>query len=112
MRKPIVAQMTPISRSRKGSASSKTRSSDAVSIDGVRKRFVEQRTNVMGFAFCSSQPHRIAWRKIMLMTLPLCANISETSSPSTITVGRGKKSHFDEHKQDKQFFRCVGSFGA
>ena len=42
----------------------------------------------------------------------LCANISETSSPSTITVGRGKKSHFDEHKQDKQFFRCVGSFGA
>src|ERR1019366_3043950 len=28
----------------------------------------------------------------------LCANISETSSPSTITVGRGKKSHFDEHK--------------
>ena len=43
---------------------------------------------------------------------PLCANISETSSPSTITVGRGKKSHFDEHKQDKYFFRCVGSFGA
>src|ERR1035437_744085 len=25
---------------------------------------------------------------------PLCANMSETSSPSTITVGRGKKSHF------------------
>src|ERR1700694_5520170 len=43
---------------------------------------------------------------------PLCANISETSRPSTITVGRGKKSHFDEHEQDKQFFRCVGSFGA
>ena len=42
----------------------------------------------------------------------LCANINETSRPSTITVGRGKKSHFDEHKQDKQFFRCVGSFGA
>jgi hypothetical protein len=42
----------------------------------------------------------------------LCANMSETSSPSTITVGRGKKSHFDEHKQDKQFFGCVGSFGA
>ena len=42
----------------------------------------------------------------------LCANMSETSSPSTITVGRGKKSHFDEHKQDKYFFRCVGSFGA
>ena len=42
----------------------------------------------------------------------LCANISETSRSSTITVGRGKKSHFDEHKQDKQFFRSVGSFGA
>src|ERR1017187_5226694 len=41
---------------------------------------------------------------------PLCANMSETSRPSTITVGRGKKSHFDEHKQDKHFFRCVGSF--
>ena len=42
----------------------------------------------------------------------LCANMSDTSRPSTITVGRGKKSHFDEHKQDKHFFRCVGSFGA
>jgi sugar phosphate isomerase/epimerase len=42
----------------------------------------------------------------------LCAKMSETSRPSTITVGRGKKSHFDEHKQDKQFFGCVGSFGA
>jgi hypothetical protein len=51
---------------------------------------------------------KVQWR----YTRPLCANISETSSPSTITVGRGKKSHFDEHKQDKQFFRCVGSFGA
>jgi hypothetical protein len=45
-------------------------------------------------------------------SLPLCANIGETSCPSTITVGRGKKSHLDEHKQDKYFFRCVGSFGA
>jgi hypothetical protein len=43
---------------------------------------------------------------------PLCANISETSSPSTITVGRGKKSHIDKHEQDKHFFRWVGSFGA
>jgi hypothetical protein len=43
---------------------------------------------------------------------PLCAKMSETSGPGTITVGRGKKSHFDNHKQDKQFFRCVGSFGA
>jgi len=42
----------------------------------------------------------------------LCANMSETSIPSTITVGRGKKSHFDKHEQDKHFFRCVGSFGA
>ena len=42
----------------------------------------------------------------------LCANISETSSPSIITVGRGKKSHFYERKQDKYFFRSVGSFGA
>jgi hypothetical protein len=42
----------------------------------------------------------------------LCANISETGCPSTITVGRGKKSHLDEHKQDQYFFRCVGSFGA
>ena len=44
--------------------------------------------------------------------LTLCANMCETSRPWTITVGRGKKSHFDEHKQDKHFFRCVGSFGA
>jgi hypothetical protein len=43
---------------------------------------------------------------------PLCANMSETSSPSTITVGRGKKSHFDKHEQDKLFLRCVGSLGA
>jgi hypothetical protein len=46
------------------------------------------------------------------LSAPLCANMSETSRPSTITVGRGKKSHFDDHKQDKYFFRCVGSFGA
>src|SRR5664280_1949964 len=46
------------------------------------------------------------------LTDSLCANMSETSSPSTITVGRGKKSHFDKHGQDKYFFRCVGSFGA
>src|ERR1039458_6116061 len=39
----------------------------------------------------------------------LCANISETSRPSTITVGRGKKSHFDKHEQDKYFFRCVAA---
>ena len=42
----------------------------------------------------------------------LCAKMSETRRPWTITVGRGKKSHFDEHKQYKHFFRCVGSFGA
>lgn len=42
----------------------------------------------------------------------LCANMSETSRPRTITVGRGKRSHIDEHKQDKHFFRCVCSFGA
>jgi hypothetical protein len=42
----------------------------------------------------------------------LGANMCETSGPSSITVGRGKKSHFDDHKQDKHFFRCVGSFGA
>ena len=37
----------------------------------------------------------------------LCANMRETSTPSTITVGRGKKSHFDEHKPDKYSFRCA-----
>jgi hypothetical protein len=42
----------------------------------------------------------------------LCANMSETSIPSTITVGRGKKSHLDKHEQNRFFFRCVGSFGA
>jgi hypothetical protein len=42
----------------------------------------------------------------------LCANMSETSSPLTITVGRGKKSHLDKHEQNQFFFRCVGSFGA
>ncbi len=47
-----------------------------------------------------------------MIPAPLCANISETSRPSTITVGRGKKSHLDEHKQVQHFFRCVGSFGA
>jgi len=44
--------------------------------------------------------------------IPLCANMSETSSPSTITVGRGRKSHIDKHEQDKHFFRRVGGFGA
>ena len=44
------------------------------------------------------------------MSAPLCANMSETSRASTITVGRGKKSHFDDHKQDTYFFRCVRSF--
>jgi hypothetical protein len=48
----------------------------------------------------------------LFLPSPLCANMSETGSPSTITVGRGKKSHFDKHEQDKLFFRCVGSFGA
>ena len=47
-----------------------------------------------------------------LRPLALCANIGETSRPSTITVGRGKKSHIDQHQQDKLFFCCVGSFGA
>jgi len=55
---------------------------------------------------------RGAGLKLLLTGAALCANMSETSSPSTITVGRGKKSHFDNQKQDKQFFRCVGSFGA
>ena len=55
---------------------------------------------------------RIALREFMQKETPLCAKMSETSRPSTITVGRGKKSHFDEHKQDTYFFRCVGSFGA
>jgi hypothetical protein len=48
----------------------------------------------------------------LFQRLALCANMSETSIPSTITVGRGKKSHFDKHKQDNYFIRCVGSFGA
>ena len=39
----------------------------------------------------------------------LCANMSETGSPSAIIVERGKKSHFDKHEQDKLFFRCVGT---
>jgi hypothetical protein len=42
----------------------------------------------------------------------LCAKMSETSRPWTITVGRGKKSHIDQDKQDEYFFLCVGSFGA
>jgi hypothetical protein len=33
--------------------------------------------------------------------------MSEIGSPSTITVERGKKSHFDKHEQDKLFFRCA-----
>ena len=45
-------------------------------------------------------------------TATLCANMSETSIPSTITVGRGKKSHLEKHEQVRFFFRCVGSFGA
>ena len=59
---------------------------------------------------CGQQFRLLVLRMTELVAL--CANMSETSRPSTITVGRGKKSHFDEHKQDKQFFRCVGSFGA
>ena len=48
----------------------------------------------------------------LIATAPLCAKMSETSRPSIITVGRGKKSHFDKHEQGKYFFRCVGGFGA
>ena len=51
-------------------------------------------------------------RQVGKHSIPLCANMSETGCPSTITVGRGKKSHFDKHEQDKLFLRCVGSFGA
>ena len=47
-----------------------------------------------------------------LLAVTLCAKMSETSRPSIITVGRGKKSHFDKHEQGKYFFRCVGGFGA
>src|SRR5664280_2408490 len=39
----------------------------------------------------------------------LCAKMSETSRPWTITVGRGKKSHFDKQKQDKHFVLSAGS---
>jgi hypothetical protein len=46
------------------------------------------------------------------LSIALCANMSETSCPSTITVGRGKKSHLDKHEQVQFFFRCVGTFGA
>jgi hypothetical protein len=64
-----------------------------------------------GFPFGSEEePSQVVLLK--LHGSALCANIGETSCPSTITVGRGKKSHLDEHKQDKYFFRCVGSFGA
>ena len=45
----------------------------------------------------------------------LCAKMSETGSPSTITVGRRRKSHLGkpiEHSEEGYFFRCVGSFGA
>ena len=54
----------------------------------------------------------MAKRRVVIVGGALCANMSETGSPSTITVGRGKKSHFDKHEQDKLFLRCVGSFGA
>ena len=56
--------------------------------------------------------HHIYAPEALCTAYPLCANMSETGSPSAITVGRGKKSHFDQHEQDKLFFRCVGSFGA
>ena len=48
-------------------------------------------------------------------TPALCAKMSETGSPSTITVGRRRKSHLGkpiEHSEEGYFFRCVGSFGA
>ena len=65
----------------------------------------------LGFSAGMASTRREGFERV-LSWVALCANINETSRPSTITVGRGKKSHFDEHKQDKQFFRCVGSFGA
>ena len=52
------------------------------------------------------------FRSPSLDPFALCAKMSETSRPSIITVGRGKKSHFDKHEQGKYFFRCVGGFGA
>ena len=46
---------------------------------------------------------------------PLCANMSETSTPWTITVGRRRKSHLGKPLEPSSawfFFRCVGRFGA
>ena len=45
----------------------------------------------------------------------LCANMSETSTPWTITVGRRRKSHLGKPLEPSSagfFFRCVGRFGA
>jgi hypothetical protein len=68
---------------------------------------------LVNFTMISSEDWRsIANGQKMPRIIALCAKMSETSRPSTITVGRGKKSHFDEHKQDTYFFRFVGSFGA
>src|ERR1700723_1519836 len=58
---------------------------------------------------CKFYASNIGLSGTWLCGVALCAKMSETSRPSTITVGRGKKSHFDDHKQDKYFFRCVGS---
>ena len=64
------------------------------------------RARASGYSSCARDRENHRPEKALC---PLCANICEAGSPSTITAGRGKKYHLDEHKQDKYFFRCVGS---
>src|ERR1035437_10192841 len=65
-----------------------------------------------GLYYRSHQQSKRLTDKDTIVLSALCAKMSETSRPSIITVGRGKKSHFDKHEQGKYFFRCVGGFGA
>src|ERR1039458_3640291 len=74
--------------------------------------FLDRKENLLVFGDPGAGKSHLLCALAHELIAPLCANISETSSPSTITVGRGKKSHLEKHEQDKFFFRCVGSFGA
>jgi len=88
---------------------------DVVVMDNLsshKVKGVRERIEAAGASLIYLPPYSPDMNPIEKAWSKLCANLSETSIPSTISVGRGKKSHFDEHKQDRQFFRCVGSFGA
>jgi hypothetical protein len=67
IRRPAVAQMMPMARSRSGNLPNRARNSSAVRVSGGLRRFELQRTIVIGFSCCPIHPQRIPCRKTVLI---------------------------------------------